>query len=302
MAYPTKAQWSDGFGTTYALRQLGLKFIDSAPVLQAFGPAVQKAPGNMKVNWSAGATADYVSTGAGAVQGTVAAAQATANTIGPCLIGSQAYTDVWGEVLDDGSDLDLSMDAAFNAIIDDVVAGIIGSDDGSVNTIWGIDDFVALTLPNSLDMSVSGSAAAANIDDMMDAAIALLPGTGYNVCIYTDAAEVALVKRLKASGGITPNMLADAAFGSPVLTYRNTICFSHNRAADIGGTFPGYKLNMFNVGPQGCQIVTPSTKPGLFVSEGKAEGAFREVLDVGLAYQILYNTPSAAATVIFPHA
>ena len=267
------------------------------------GPAVLKAPGNMKAIWSNGATADYVSTNAGAVAGTTAPAQADeVNTISPALISSIAYSDIWATILSDGSNLDLSMNAAFAAITDDIVGGLIGSGDGSANSIWGIEDFVAQTIPASLDMSVSGSAAAANIDDMMDEAIAKLPSTGFNVCVYTDAAEVALVKRLKATGGITPNILADQAFGSPVLTYRNTLCFSHNRAADVGGTFPGYKLSIFNVGPQGISIVTPNTAPGIIVNEGKFEGAFRESYDIGLAYQIIYNLPSSAATVVFPHA
>jgi len=302
MAYPTKAEWADAFATTYALQQLGLKYVDSAPIMQAMGPAILKAPGNMKAIWSNGATADYVVTTAGASQGTVVPAFADEiNTICPALIGTQAYTDVWSTILQDGSDLDMSMAAAFAAITDDVVGGLVGAGTGAANSIWGIQDFVAQTIPAALDMSVSGSAASANIDDMMDEAIAKLPNTGYNVCIYTNAAEVALVKRLKASGGITPNMLADQAFGSPVLTYRNTLCFSHNRATDIAGTYPGYRLSIFNIGPQGCSIVTPNTAPGLIVSRIQ-DGGFKESYDVGLAYQIIYNTPSAAATVVFPHA
>jgi hypothetical protein len=295
------AQWTDGWAQLTVYPALGQLYAEHAHIFRAFGIPGRINKGQVRVNWTSGATAGSVQTGAGAPQASAAAAAQVSDTFNLdfSAIGSQAYTDIGIEMMGGGFEDQLSMEKAMSAIYDNWVYQLIGANLGSDYNLWGCEHFFAETRVSTAGMIDLAGGAANVLLDYIDKGIASLPDSGYNVCLTSRDGYNAVKKAIRALGGTSLVHTAPAEYGFSYITYSGCL-FMHTRhiSNDLSPTCasaPDTFFYFFNIGPDGCLTVAPGTADIWLVQGPKdTAGYFNNVWDIALKTQILYTSPRAA--------
>lgn len=298
MALPTMAQWTDAWAKLTVFPALGTLYAEQSHIFRAFGVPERIEKGQVKINWTDGATAGSVQTGAGAPQASgVAPAQVTATyTKDFAGIGSQAYTDIGVDLMGSGFEENLSIMQAMLAIYRQFVTQIVGSNDGTDYKLWGAANFYGLAKVISAGMINTTGGLVATLIDQIDDALASLPSSGYNICLTDKQGYNALKKQIRALGGTTPDHTSLEDFGFETLTYDGCAFFHCSQMATTGTcptTDSGFYF--YNIGPEGVQVVFPGLEDPWIVQGPKmTSGYFNETWDIALGVQVIYTSPRAS--------
>lgn len=286
MANPTKAQWADALnGFINVGEVLGEAVQDHANIVRAFGLPSLTEIGIIRKNWTDGAVAVAVGTGAGNPgQGTPAQAVARSKQLGK--YSAPIYDD---SAINGGQNQKVSsLGAAVNAAQRLFFADLILSGSGNDNKAWGILNFITLS-PNQLIEVQTPSGL--DLLKSIGKAERLLPKSGYHVCLTTTEGYNAVYDAIQDFGGTTPDQTSAADFGFSTLTFRGIIFFDTEAVVETPS--PGTDYNFFNIGPEGCEVFTV---PGMFqISDKKlSPGEHHDYWDLLMFYQVMYGSKRAA--------
>ena len=293
MALPTMAQWTDAWARLTVTPNLGQLYANTAHIYRAFGIPSQES-GVLRVNWTDGATATSVGTGAGAPHtGAPAQVDVTIN-LDQAALASQAYTDIGISMMGTSFEAARSAEKATAAIYDLWVTQLVGATDGNDYELWGAESFFAESAVIAAGMVNTTGGALSVLLDKIDVAIGQLPQTGYNLVLCTAAGYAMIKKALRTLGGTSLEHTSQAEFGFTALMYSGAFFFIARQMASKA-TCPttSEAFYFFNVGPEGCETVVPDT---VFEIDGpkKTVGSFNTVWDIALKGQIIYKSPRAA--------
>ena len=293
MALPTMAQWVDGWSRLSVTPNLGTLYANTAHIYRAFGvPSVES--GRLRVNWTDGATAASVGTGAGAPStGAPAQVDDTFN-LDQAAIASQAYTDIGIEMMGSSFEAARSAETAMAAIYDAWVTQLVGATDGNDYELWGVENFFAESAVIAAGMIDTTGGALSTILTQIDEGLSALPQTGHNIVLCSAKGYGMIKTALRTLGGTSLEHTSQAEYGFTALMYSGAFFFVARQMASKATcptTDEGFY--MFNVGPEGCETVVPDE---IFVIDGpkKTVSTFNTVWDIALKGQIIYKSPRAA--------
>ena len=296
MALPTYAQYAAEFAALRINPTWGELYFNHAPIFRML-PMEQRGAGRVKVNYTDGATAASLGTGAG-IPSTGAPAQVNdTETKVYAAIASQASVDLPSLVQGDGGDANRSANAAVNALYREFVEQLLSTQNGETFAqLWGVKDFLGVTQETD-SMTVSGSFTGSSFTNTLlkkdiGKMISKLPQDGsMNVCITSADGYEAVYNAIEGAGGITPAMTAMDTFGFSNLVYRNTVFFATDKQTSFGfGGDLATDFWFFNTGPEGIVLCVPDTVP-MILTDGpkKAIGYLSDVWDIVLNCQVIYQ-------------
>jgi len=307
MALPTRAQMATYLSPLSVIPGIGEEYADQAFIMRAIGNFRTYQPGQMRVNWTAGASAETLGTDAGLSHTTAPGIISETVTLDFSALVAAASVDVVSAQFGNGNALADSMQMAVGGLYRGWVSGICGSGAGTTHAMYGADTIVAETLPAELGMHYSGSTTPcfttysdASMLDTVDAMRVLLPSQGENICI-TDSTGFNKVKQaIRAEGGgINAFELGVADFGFNTLMYDGIFFFHSNQLSSTTQvtterTFSSFYF--FNNGPEGVNIAFPAGQPAFTV-----DGPIKSRTDAASQYnmymftQIIPKTPRSVA-------
>lgn len=294
MALPTMAQWTDAWRQVSIYPTLGSLYADTSHIYRAFGiPAIEK--GALRVNWTDGATAASVGTGAGAPStGAPAQVDDTFN-LDYAALASQAYTDIGIEMMGASFEATRSLEKAMAAIADLFVTQLCGSAAGVDYAIWGAESFFAESAVIAAGMVDTTGGTLAQLLLKIDQRLSKLPTSGHNICLC-DSTGYGLVKSaLRALGGTSLEHTAEEEYGFTALKYSGCFFFPV-RQMESKASCPSTDtaFYFFNIGPEGCETVIPNE---MWNIQGPkwTKGEFNETWDIAKMTQVIYKSPRAAA-------
>ena len=293
MALPTMAQWTDGWSRLTVTPNLGALYADTAHIYRAFGiPSVES--GRIRVNWTDGATATSVGTGAGAPHTGAAAKVDDTFNLDQAALASQAYTDIGISMMGSSFEAARSAEKAVAAIYDLCVTQLVGATDGNDYELWGAESFFAETAVIAAGMIDTSGGALSTLLTQIDEGLSALPQTGYNLVLCSKKGYGMVKAALRALGGTSLEHTSQSEYGFTALMYSGAFFFVARQMASKA-TCPttSEAFYMFNVGPEGCETVVPDT---VFEIDGpkKTVGSFNTVWDIALKGQVIYKSPRAA--------
>ena len=293
MALPTMAQWTDGWSRLSIRPSLGQLYANTAHIYRAFGiPAVES--GRIRVNWTDGASATSVGTGAGAPHTGAAAQVDDTFNLDQAALASQAYTDIGIKMMGTSFESSRSAEKAMAAIYDLWVTQLVGATDGDDYELWGAESFFAESAVIAAGMVNTTGGALSVLLDKVDVAIGQLPQTGYNVVLCTAAGYAMIKKALRTLGGTSLEHTSQAEYGFTALMYSGAFFFVARQMASKA-TCPttSEAFYFFNIGPEGCETTVPDE---VFYVDGpkKTVGSFNTVWDIALQGTVIYKSPRAA--------
>ena len=288
MALIAASSWRDYFYEMHNYPELGYTFGNVAPIFKAFGTPENIGVGDIRMNWSSGATAAYHST-----------SNWTAS-ISPASVGySKTYefgyltAQAQETIAEKHSTFALknSIDAATHGLYSGWVTGIL-TGTGAAPQIMGCDTCTGLVWPTALGMVINSTGSISQALSKFNLALSVLPQSGYNVAVCGPKAYANLITQLAAAGGTSAMMLGDNNFGHQYLTYLNCFIFP---AFEVTETAVVSDVRIFNIGPEGVVPVTDNGQ--LFNVDGpkKTVGTVADVYDITLCYQLVYKSPRACA-------
>lgn len=293
MALPTMAQWTDAWRTLVVTPNLGTLYANTAHIYRAFGIPSQES-GQLRVNWTDGATAASVGTGAGATHSGAAAQVDDTFNLDQAALASQAYTDIGISMMGSSFEAARSAEKAVAAIYDLWVTQLVGSTDGDDYELWGVENFFAEAAPIAAGMIDTTGGALSTLLTQIDQGLSALPQTGHNVVLCSATGYGMIKTALRGLGGTSLEHTSEAEFGFTALKYSGAFFFTVRQMASKA-TCPttDEAFYMFNIGPEGCETVVPDT---VFEIDGpkKTVGSFNTVWDIALKGQIIYKSPRAA--------
>jgi hypothetical protein len=306
MALPTYAQSAAEWSRLNIHPVFGMLYHDSSPIFRAFGAPQTVPAGRLKVNYTDGATAASLGTGAGAPSTGAPAFVDDTQTKVFAGIASQSSIDLATLTQGGGFEAEQSANAAVASIYREFVNQLISLQDGeTAYKLWGAGDFIGTVTQASGGQRVSGSYAAgamtsALLKQSIGKSLSLLPQDGsMNICILPAVAYEAVYTAIEGQGGTTPLMTAQETFGFSNLVYRNCVFFASDLAKTNNGVGAGTKTTadmwFFNTGPQGVGLFAPDSVPLIQVDGPKlTAGYISRAWDVVLNCQVLYKSHLAA--------
>ena len=309
----TMAEWIDEVANLTQLRNVGLIYLDAAPIWRAFGLPVSVPKGKLKVKWSDGATAGAASTGAGMTYTGKPGAVDDKFTLDFGVIACPAQVDKGTDLMGPDFAAQSSMQLAIAALHDKWVNLLVaGAGTGVDYDLWSAAGAIAneATAHGTAKMVVSGSYSSAEydsnrsllLDSVESANLLMARGDGsHNVCICTDNFYKNIKREVRKVGGNTASMVALPEFGGNfngfnTLVYDNTFFYNTKHLSDANNEGSAY---IFNVGPNGCRNVIPAGED-MFDAQGPklTVGSLNEVWDMILQTQIIYQSSRSVAQVI----
>ena len=288
MALPTKAQWTSEIAILNQLPDLGLLYLDAAPIFTALGLPLYTKNGETKVKWSSGSTAASDSTGAGATSSGAPAQVVKTFKPGIAAIASQAYSDIGVDIMGDGYEEQASMNAAVASLYDEFVKQLVASSAGENYDIWGLGNFNA---QSGVPTALSGSTDTSLGLELIREAHIKLPRTGYTIALCSDEAYTHIEKLIEDKGGTTPIHTSLRDFGFETLKYKGIFFFNTRH---ITTTNQLSSVWLINIGPSGTGLVFPTGQMFRVDGPKKTKGEFNTVWDIALTTQVVYQSPNSA--------
>lgn len=301
MALLTYAQGAQYFSRLNINSTFGMLYFDASPIFRMF-PINVVPPGQLRVNYTDGATAGTLGTGAGIPNTSGAPAKVDdTETKVFAAIASQAQIDQPTKAQGNATlQAQQSMDNAVAAIYREFVGELVGTYDGETyGQLWGVKDYLSVTQETDA-MTVSGSYAVGNFTSALlrediGKMIAKLPQDGSpNLCLTSPDGYEAVYKAIEAHGGTTPQHTVQDTFGFSNLIYRNTIFFATDKvsswAPDGSPGDIGTDYFFYNLGPNGVKLCVPDSLPVIdALGPARTVGYAAWVWDVILNAQVLYT-------------
>lgn len=298
MALPTYAQFAEDFSRLNIHPTLGPLYMSHAPIFRMFN--IMEVPaGSLRVNYTDGATAASLGTGAGLPSsGAPAQVNDTENKVFGA-IASQASIDLATIAQGGGFEAGLSMERAVGACYREWVGQAISAQDGETfGEIWGAGDFTGTVTQEADSMTVSGSYTKANftqakLRQSVGKMLAKLPQDGSpNLVITAPEGYEAVYSAIEAGlGGTTPLMTNQDTFGFSNLMYRNTVFFASDKV-DSGrnGSDAFSDFWFYNLGAEGTKLVVPDSLP-VILEKGPIprQGYLSDTWEIVLNCQLLYT-------------
>ncbi len=257
-----------------------------------------RSPGRIKVNYTDGATAASLGTGA-TIPNSGAPAQVD-DTVTKVFAGiaSQASVDLPTLVQGEGGDANRSANAAIHAIYREFVGQLLSQQSGETyGQLWGIRNFIDSVTQETDAMTVSGSYTGSQFSNTVlkkdvGKMISKLPQDGsMNICVTSSDGYESIYNAIEAVGGITPAMTAMDTFGFSNLIYRNTVFFATDKQTSYGfGGDLSTDFWFFNTGPEGVALAVSTGAP-LILTDGpkKTLGTLSDGWDIVLNCQMIYQ-------------
>lgn len=311
MALQTRANFAAYLSPLSIIPGIGEKYANDAHIMRAIGNTRIYQPGQLRVNWTNGVDGQVLDSAVAAgLTHTASPGKVDESfTVDFGVLVAQASSDVVANMVDSAS-AQKSVNMAVNGLYRAWLSNIVGSGDGTLDTMLGVNTIVAKTTPTALGMHFSGSSdysrsaySAANMLSNIDYMRTLLPPDGENIVVCDSAAFMAVKAAVRSSaGGLTASEIGFQDFGFNCLMYDGSLFFHTPSIATMVHAATGCALlnsrkvghfYFFNNGPEGVEIAVPAmdmfTKQGPKFSRTDAS----EVYDIFMKTQLIPNTPRA---------
>ena len=312
MALNTRANFAAYLSPLSVVPGIGEEFAEQAAIIAAIGNFRLMNRGQLRINWTAGTSAQILGTDAGLSHTAAPGIIDESFTVDFAKLVAQAQTDIVAEEVGGASALADSYQMAVNGLYRGCLVGLVGAGSGANNAVLGSATIVGKTLPTALGMHVSGSNAdthttysAANLISTLDKVRIKLPMSGENIVLCNNAGYNAVKAAIRSvATGMPARELVLPNFDYPVLSYDGMMFFKTDAAiADITqGIGRGQasskvgRFHFFNNGPEGVTIAFPSgvstiTQKGPIQSRTDAA----DVYNLYMSIQILPRRPYSVA-------